>query len=175
MNAFVQYQAAQSRRGLTSPSIMSTAAASSTSISEDMDVEGAEADASNWRDTGGSQFSSRNTSSTSLATGAVGGAVTISSPALVTSGSGGGRVEPEAQFQVLTTGYWPATNPTDGIILPPELLILQERFTSFYTSKYQGRRLQWAHSLQRCVVTARFPKGKKELEVSLFQVLNSPI
>lgn len=36
--------------------------------------------------------------------------------------------------------------------------------------RYQGRRLQWAHAHQRCVLTARFPKGKKELEVSLFQV-----
>ena len=30
--------------------------------------------------------------------------------------------------------------------------------------------MQWAHAHQRCVLTARFPKGKKELEVSLFQV-----
>ena len=36
--------------------------------------------------------------------------------------------------------------------------------------RYQGRRLQWAHAHQRCVLTARFSKGKKELEVSLFQV-----
>ena len=129
--------------------------------------------------------------------------------------------------------------------------MLQERFTAFYCHKYQGRRLQWAHSHQvsqftyhtpydyktfltalfdtilfiltipiltsplfsltlytighdtncattttitittttpnghhtirqrhqtgiihqRCVLTARFPRGKKELEVSLYQAL----
>ena len=46
-------------------------------------------------------------------------------------------------------------------------LFLQFLFSLF---RYQGRRLQWAHAHQRCVLTARFPKGKKELEVSLFQV-----
>jgi cullin-4 len=94
----------------------------------------------------------------------------VTGTSIVPISSSTGRPEPEAQFQVLTTGYWPATAPTEGLRLPPELITLQERFTSFYCSKYQGRRLQWAHTLQRCVITARFPKGKKELEVSLFQV-----
>lgn len=37
-------------------------------------------------------------------------------------------------------------------------------------SKYSGRRLMWQNSLGHCVLKAEFPKGKKELAVSLFQV-----
>jgi cullin 4 len=50
------------------------------------------------------------------------------------------------------------------------LPVSQELFSSFYNEKYQGRRLTWQHSTERCIVTARFPKGKKELELSLLQV-----
>ena len=56
------------------------------------------------------------------------------------------------------------------MVLPSELRWAMERFEAFYAGKYQGRRLLWAHSLERCVVAARFPRGKKDLEVSLFQV-----
>lgn len=38
-------------------------------------------------------------------------------------------------------------------------------------SKYQGRRLNWNHSLDRCIVTARFKRGKKELELSFLQTI----
>ena len=83
------------------------------------------------------------------------------------SGTLGG---PEMVMQVLTTGYWPTTPSLEGLILPPELITLRHKFASYYMNKYQGRRLVPAPSLERCVVTARFPKGKKDLEVSLFQV-----
>ena len=48
---------------------------------------------------------------------------------------------------------------------------MQKQFVDFYNNKYQGRRLTWAYSNDRCLVTARFPKGKKELEVSFHQAL----
>ena len=76
----------------------------------------------------------------------------------------------ELHVQVLTTGYWPATPPTATLVLPEELTTRMQSFDAFYTNKYQGRRLAWAHALERCVVSARFPKGRKDLEVSLFQV-----
>lgn len=41
----------------------------------------------------------------------------------------------------------------------------------FYTKKYSGRRLQWYNSLGSCVLRAYFPKGTKELSVSLFQAV----
>ena len=43
-------------------------------------------------------------------------------------------------------------------------------FKDFYLSKHSGRRLVWHNSLGTCVVKAFFPKGTKELSVSLFQV-----
>lgn len=79
--------------------------------------------------------------------------------------------EPEFLVQVLTTGFWPAHPSLEGLQLPPLLVQVRDRFGLFYASKYQGRRLVWAHSLERCVVSSWFPRGKKELEVTLLQAL----
>lgn len=46
----------------------------------------------------------------------------------------------------------------------------QDIFKEFYLSKHHGRRLMWQNSLGHCMLKAEFPKGKKELAVSLFQV-----
>ena len=43
-------------------------------------------------------------------------------------------------------------------------------FKDFYLSKHSGRRLVWHNSLGTCVLKAQFPRGTKELSVSLFQV-----
>lgn len=90
----------------------------------------------------------------------------LTSPSSPPSSSG----TAEVQVQILTTGYWPAVTPMPHLMLPTEILQLMEDFQSFYNKHYQGRRLAWAHSLERCLVVGRFPKGKKDLEVSLFQV-----
>ena len=73
---------------------------------------------------------------------------------------------------MLTTGYWPSpAQAPENLLIPAPLQALQDHFTSFYTHKYQGRRLVWAHALERCVLVTHFPKGKKELEVSYYQAL----
>jgi len=84
----------------------------------------------------------------------------------------------DAHIQVLTTGFWPTpqlqftTEPASlPAIFPTDIQRVQKHFESFYHSKYQGRRLSWAYSLDRCLVVARFPRGKKELEVSFHQSL----
>ncbi|KAJ0702967.1 putative cullin [Helianthus annuus] len=69
---------------------------------------------------------------------------------------------------VLTTGYWPRYPPMDVRLLH-ELNVYQDIFKKFYLSKYSGRRLMWQNSLGHCVLKAEFAKGKKELDVSLFQ------
>ena len=60
--------------------------------------------------------------------------------------------------------------PDKGIelcaVVELELLAAQD----FYLSKHSGRRLVWHNSLGSCVIKAQFPKGTKELSVSLFQV-----
>nr|DAD37573.1 TPA_asm: hypothetical protein HUJ06_008214 [Nelumbo nucifera] len=75
----------------------------------------------------------------------------------------------EISVHVLTTGYWPTYPPMD-VRLPHELNVYQDIFKEFYLSKYSGRRLMWQNSLGHCVLKAEFPKGKKELAVSLFQL-----
>ncbi|KAJ9563547.1 hypothetical protein OSB04_008707 [Centaurea solstitialis] len=76
----------------------------------------------------------------------------------------------EMNVHVLTTGYWP-TYPLMDVRLPHELNVYQDIFKEFYLSKYSGRRLMWQNSLGHCVLKAEFPKGKKELAVSLFQTV----
>ncbi|RLN48457.1 hypothetical protein BBJ28_00009359 [Nothophytophthora sp. Chile5] len=82
----------------------------------------------------------------------------------------GNRNSPDMQVQVLTTGFWPPYAAVD-INLPASLVPLKEIFDQFYSSKYQGRQLQWQHSLAQCVVKASFPMAKKELVVSLYQTV----
>ncbi|KQK12851.1 cullin-4 [Brachypodium distachyon] len=74
----------------------------------------------------------------------------------------------EMSVHVLTTGYWPTYPPMD-VKLPHELNVYQDIFKEFYLSKYSGRRLMWQNSLGHCVLKVEFPKGRKELSVSLFQ------
>eukprot|EP00850_Spirogloea_muscicola_P020727 SM000224S07115 [mRNA] locus=s224:78499:84282:- [translate_table: standard] len=76
----------------------------------------------------------------------------------------------EMNVHVLTTGYWP-TYPPMEVQLPHELNKYQEIFKDFYLSKHSGRRLMWQNSLGHCVLKADYPKGKKELSVSLFQTV----
>ncbi|KAJ6377434.1 hypothetical protein OIU76_026410 [Salix suchowensis] len=76
----------------------------------------------------------------------------------------------EMSVHVLTTGYWPTYPPMD-VRLPHELNVYQDIFKEFYLSKYSGRRLMWQNSLGHCVLKAEFPKGRKELAVSLFQTI----
>ncbi|KAG2188621.1 hypothetical protein INT44_001376 [Umbelopsis vinacea] len=71
---------------------------------------------------------------------------------------------------VLTQGFWPTYPPVE-ITLPPDMANSQEVFKNFYMSKHNGRRLMWQNNLGHCVVKATFPKGKKELLVSLFQTV----
>lgn len=86
------------------------------------------------------------------------------------SSIGGDASGPDTTVQVLTTGYWP-TYPSMEVKLPASVAAKRDHFSEFYLSKYHGRRLAWQHSLSHCIVRAWFPKGRKELEVSLFQTL----
>eukprot|EP00735_Rhodelphis_limneticus_P013729 TRINITY_DN7685_c0_g1::TRINITY_DN7685_c0_g1_i1::g.18662::m.18662 TRINITY_DN7685_c0_g1::TRINITY_DN7685_c0_g1_i1::g.18662 ORF type:complete len:792 (-),score=204.80,sp/Q8LGH4/CUL4_ARATH/54.59/0.0,Cullin/PF00888.17/3.4e-161,Cullin_Nedd8/PF10557.4/2.1e+03,Cullin_Nedd8/PF10557.4/1.4e-26 TRINITY_DN7685_c0_g1_i1:237-2612(-) len=76
----------------------------------------------------------------------------------------------EINVSVLTTGVWPAYPPME-VKLPHELAQFQEIFKRFYLSKYHGRTLQWLNSHGQCSLKARFPKGAKDLQVSLFQAV----
>lgn len=78
---------------------------------------------------------------------------------------------------VLTMGYWPTYQPFE-VKLPEPLLRHQMAFQIFYTTKHNGRKLQWQPNLDHCTLISDFPsdgKGqgsrKHELLVSLFQAL----
>uniref|UniRef100_A0A8C5VKR8 Cullin family profile domain-containing protein n=1 Tax=Microcebus murinus TaxID=30608 RepID=A0A8C5VKR8_MICMU len=71
---------------------------------------------------------------------------------------------------ILTMGYWPTYTPMD-VHLTPEMIKLQEVFKTFYLGKHTGWKLQWQTTLGHAVLKAEFKEGKKELQVSLFQML----
>lgn len=60
-----------------------------------------------------------------------------------------------------------------NIILPSELLALRSKFETYYSDKYQGRRIAWQYSLGNCIIKASFPKcpAPKELIVNICQSL----
>ena len=76
----------------------------------------------------------------------------------------------ELSVHVLTQGYWPTYPPVE-VNLPQEVLQLQEVFNTYYTTKHNGRRLQWHPTLGHCTLKASFPGGKHELIVSLLQTI----
>ena len=83
-------------------------------------------------------------------------------------GEGGGGSDVELSVHVLTQGYWPTYPPVE-VTLPPQVLKLQEVFNSYYTTKHNGRRLQWHPYLGHCTLKANFPEKRHELVVSLLQ------
>lgn len=77
----------------------------------------------------------------------------------------------ELNVNVLTQAHWP-TYPQTHIIIPPAMSAATGRFSDFYETRNQGRKLHWAHSLGTTSLTAQFGKaGEKELLVSEFQTV----
>ncbi|KAL1924121.1 uncharacterized protein VTP21DRAFT_7156 [Calcarisporiella thermophila] len=76
----------------------------------------------------------------------------------------------ELTVNILTQGFWPTYPPTE-LTLPPFMAETQDVFKNFYLGKHSGRRLFWQNSLGHCVLKAIFPKGNKEVQVSLFQTV----
>ncbi|RGB34735.1 Cullin family-domain-containing protein [Rhizophagus diaphanus] len=80
------------------------------------------------------------------------------------------NIKIDLYVNVLTQGFWPTYSPSP-LILPPVMAECQEIFKEFYLSKHGGRNLKWQNSLGHCLLAAEFPKGNKELVVSLFQAV----
>lgn len=76
----------------------------------------------------------------------------------------------DLQVMILSSSAWPSY-PDVQINLPDEVATQMERYTRFYNSKHQGRRLTWKHCLGHCSLKARFDKATKELMVSAFQAV----
>ncbi|BFZ57713.1 hypothetical protein PYCC9005_004766 [Savitreella phatthalungensis] len=71
---------------------------------------------------------------------------------------------------VLSQGSWPSY-PEVPARLPESMARELEQFQQAYLKSQSGRKLMWRHSLGHCQIKASFPKGDKELMVSLFQGL----
>lgn len=69
---------------------------------------------------------------------------------------------------VLSQGSWP-TYPELKAQLPEEMSKALQEYQEYYLKSNNGRKLMWRHSLGHCQIKASFPKGDKELLVSLFQ------
>lgn len=69
---------------------------------------------------------------------------------------------------VLSQGSWP-TYPEVKARIPDEMTTALKEFEDYYLKANNGRKLMWRHSLGHCQIKASFPKGDKELMVSLFQ------
>eukprot|EP00741_Cyanophora_paradoxa_P011788 tig00020563_g11392.t1 len=76
----------------------------------------------------------------------------------------------ELNVQVLTTGFWPNVTPMD-LKLPKELGEFQEMFKTYYLGKHSGRKLTWHYAWSICMLKANYPKGRRELQVSLYQAV----
>ncbi|KAI3647515.1 hypothetical protein MP228_007736 [Amoeboaphelidium protococcarum] len=69
---------------------------------------------------------------------------------------------------VLTLGYWPSWPPVT-LKLPEFMQTQLDEFKSFYVDRHNGRRITFQHNLDYLLLNAQFPKGNKELSVSLYQ------
>lgn len=75
----------------------------------------------------------------------------------------------ELEVSVLTTGYWPVQlNPSCN--LPPTILHCCSAFEEFYFARHSGRKLAWQAALGTADVRANFPMGRRELNVSTYQM-----
>ena len=81
-----------------------------------------------------------------------------------------GKLPVEFTVNVLTMGFWPNYTPMD-VHIPAQLCEFQQTFNDYYVERNKGRKLTWQYSLANALMIANFKKGKKELDVSLFQAL----
>ncbi|KAL5612870.1 hypothetical protein BROUX41_004051 [Berkeleyomyces rouxiae] len=74
----------------------------------------------------------------------------------------------DLQVLVLSAAAWPAY-PDIKPTMSQHMAQALQKFETYYKGRHTGRMLTWKHTLSNCVVRARFPKGIKELNVSLVQ------
>ena len=76
----------------------------------------------------------------------------------------------DLSVNVISAAAWPSY-PDVQVNVPRIISKAIRDFEQFYNNKYNGRKLQWKHSLAHCQLKARFPKGNKEIVVSSFQAI----
>ncbi|KAK3745362.1 hypothetical protein RRG08_064686 [Elysia crispata] len=78
---------------------------------------------------------------------------------------------PDIDFsiQVLSSGSWPF-QLSSSFTLPVELERSYQRFTSFYSSRHSGRKLNWLYQMSKGEVVTNCFKNRHTLQASTFQI-----
>ncbi|RYG70266.1 hypothetical protein EON64_00630 [archaeon] len=85
------------------------------------------------------------------------------------SSSAGGTSVLDMEVLLLTTGYWPL-NPSPSCRLPLVITQSMAHFRAYYLDKNSGRKLAWFSNAGSVDLKANFGPGKKELNVSVYQM-----
>lgn len=75
----------------------------------------------------------------------------------------------EIDIQILTSGYWPLQAHPE-CPLPDGIVACVNDFTNYYLRKNNGKKLTWIFSLGSADIKANFPLGRRELNVSTYQM-----
>ncbi|KAI9350328.1 Cullin [Obelidium mucronatum] len=77
----------------------------------------------------------------------------------------------QLSVKVLSIAIWPSF-PTHSMNYPQSLLTTITRFEHFYlTKRHTGRKLTWIHNMGNADLRANFPKGRKEVNMSVFAMI----
>lgn len=72
-------------------------------------------------------------------------------------------------IQVLSSGSWPFQQ-SFNFLLPTELERSVHRFTTFYSNRHSGRKLNWLYNMSKGELIANCFKGRYTLQASTFQM-----
>ncbi|KAJ3131094.1 Cullin-3, partial [Physocladia obscura] len=77
----------------------------------------------------------------------------------------------DLNVKILTITLWP-TFPSTNVNYPQSLINCLSRFERYYLStRHTGRKLTWLHSMGNADLRANFPKGKKEINMSVYAMI----
>ncbi|KAJ9114692.1 hypothetical protein QFC22_005568 [Naganishia vaughanmartiniae] len=86
-----------------------------------------------------------------------------------------GKEPSSLTVNVLSQGQWPPYKQLktgwENLSVPRNMQQQLDDFASWYGHTFSGRVLSWRHQHSSVTMTARFPAGNKEIDVSLFQAM----
>lgn len=87
------------------------------------------------------------------------------------SSSNGHGLDIDFSIQVLSSGSWPFQNSVNGSLsLPMELEKCVHKFTSFYSGRHSGRKLNWLYQMSKGELVSNCFKNRYTLQASTFQM-----
>ncbi|KAI5716467.1 hypothetical protein M8J76_006947 [Diaphorina citri] len=85
------------------------------------------------------------------------------------SGASNAGLEIDFSIQVLSSGSWPFQNSIN-FSLPMELEKCVHKFTSFYSGRHSGRKLNWLYQMSKGELVTNCFKNRYTLQASTFQM-----